>query len=181
MKFEAPPMHRQVVDELMNGKFVLSHEKHFESIKNNIEFYEDYFQKSFGYELFFTQEFAYLVSTETNENLSRDISIFMALFCYELDKEGTNFLDTIQFGEITLTEVDRLFENSSYSDLIASNNQLKNSEARQKLLRSMSNKNILTRISEDKYYFTPAHKVFIEFAKELAQQKRQEAEQEKEY
>ena len=33
----------------------------------------------------------------------------------------------------------------------------------------MNKKNIIEKISDDRFYFTPAYKVFIDFAKELAE------------
>jgi hypothetical protein len=68
--------------------------------------------------------------------------------------------------------VNLVFENSSYIDLIQTNKQLKDFEARRKLLfTTMNKKNIIEKISDDKFYFTPAYKVFIDFAKELAETK----------
>jgi hypothetical protein len=82
MEFDSPTRHKQIVDDLMNGKFILSREAHFEDIRENTEYYEKFFKSSFGYDFVFTQEFAYILSSETAENLSKDISIFMAILCY---------------------------------------------------------------------------------------------------
>ncbi len=166
---EYPKKHRQIVEELMSGRFILSRENHFDELKGNEqEFYSSFFQKSFGHKLIITQEYAYLVSEETDENISRDISIFFAIFCYELDKQGKNFLDGLQYSEYSLEEVNSLFENSSYIDLIHTNKQLKDVDARRRLLlTTMKNKNIIEKISDDKFNFTPAYKVFCEFAEEL--------------
>lgn len=97
----------------------------------------------------------------------------MAILCYELDKEGINFLDKIEYGDFTMEEVDKYFENSSFSDLIQGNNQIKDYEARKKLIRTMTTKNITEKNSEDRFSFTPAYKVFIDFAKELAESNHQ--------
>lgn len=170
---EYPKNHKQIVEELMSGRFILSTEPHFEELKvNEQEFYSPFFQKSFGYKLIITQEYAYLISEDTDENISRDISVFFAIFCYELDKQGKNFLDGLQYSEYSFEEVNLLFENSSYIDLIHSNKQLKDIEARRKLLFStMNKKNIIGKINDDKFIFTAAYKVFIDFAKELAETK----------
>jgi hypothetical protein len=168
-----PEKHKQIVEDMMNGRFILSRENHFEELKKHEEdFYTPFFQNSFGYKLILTQEYAYLVSEDTDENISRDISIFLAIFCYELDKQGKNFLEGLQYSEYSLEEVNLVFENSSYIDLIQTNKQLKDFEARRKLLfTTMNKKNIIEKISDDKFYFTPAYKVFIDFAKELAETK----------
>jgi hypothetical protein len=85
-----------------------------------------------------------------------------------MDKEGVNFLDKIEYSDFSVFEVDQYFENSTYIDLIQGNNQLRDYESRRKLIRTMTNKNIIERNSEDRFSFTPVYKVFIEFAKELA-------------
>jgi hypothetical protein len=168
MEFDNPKQHKQIVDDLMNGKFILSRETHFEDIRENTEYYEKFFKSSFGHDFVFTPDFAYILSSETNENLSKDISIFMAILCYEMDKEGVNFLDKIEYSDFSVFEVDRYFENSAFIDLINGNNQLRDYESRRKLIRTMTNKNIIEKNSEDRFSFTPVYKVFIEFAKELA-------------
>ena len=167
---EYPQNHRKIVDDLMSGRFILSRDKHFEELVKQEEFYNEFFKVSFDYALNITTEYAYLVSKETDENMSRDISLFFAIFCYELDKQGKNFLDGLQYAEYSFEEINLLFDNSSYIDLIQSNKQLKDADARRRILLStMSRKNIIEKISEDRFYFTPAYKVFIDFAKTLAE------------
>ena len=113
-----------------------------------------------------------MVSPETTENLSRDISIFFAILCYELDKDGKNFLDELQYGEFEMDRVDAYFEDSTYKEVIRANNQLKDSDSRRKLIRNgLMRRNITERTAEDRFVFTPAYKVFIQFALELAKQR----------
>lgn len=152
----------------MNGRFILSRDVHFETLKKEEEFYTTFFKVSFDYDLLLKQEYAYITSKESNENLSRDISIFFAILCYELDKEGKNFLDVLAYEELSLEEVDLLFDNSSFIDLIKANNQLKDSEARRKFLNAMNRRNLVDFDHSTKFFFTPAYKAFIEFAQELA-------------
>lgn len=169
---EYPKLHGQIVEDLMNGRFILSREKHFDELIEKEEFYLEFFRISFDYNLFITNEYAYLTSEDTDENTSRDIGIFFAIFCYELDKLGKNFLDGLQYTEYSFEEVNQLFENSSYIDLLRTNKQLKDIESRRKLLfNTMNKRNIIEKINDDKFYFTPAYKVFIDFAKELAEMK----------
>ncbi len=167
-----PEQHRQIVESLMNGRFILSREKYFEELTKKEDFYLPFFKNSFGYNLILTKEFAYLVSEDTDENMSRDISIFFAILCYELDKQGKNFLDGLQYSEYSFEDVNQLFENSSYFDLIQTNKQLKDIDSRRKILfNTMNKKNIIEKLNDDRFYFTPAYKVFIDFAKELAETK----------
>lgn len=169
--FNYPTHHREIVDEFMNGRFILHSDRLFEEVKENEDFYKSFFHLSFGYILKLTQEFAYVISEESNENLSRDISIFFAILCYELDKNGKNFLEELEYGYFEYRQIDELFENSSYVDHIATNNKLKDSNARKNLFNEMSRRNIIEKESDDTFTITPAYKVFIEFANELAKNK----------
>lgn len=167
---EYPELHRQIVEELLDGKFILSRERQFDEIKENEEFYINFFTASFNHELEITNEYARLVSDETDENLSRDISIFFAILCYELDRQGKNFLDNLQYSEFSMEEINYLFDNSSWIDLIQSNKQLRESDTRKRFIFStMGKRNIIDKVSDERFYFTPAYKVFIDYAKELAQ------------
>lgn len=173
---EYPKNHKDIVEDLMAGKFILPSAKHFDSLKENEQFYAEFFKESFGYTLTVTNDYAYVVSPETQETLSRDISIFFAILCYELDRDGRNFLDQIQYSEFETEDIDRMFENSSFIDLILSNKQLKDSDARRTLLNAMSRRHIIEKVTEDRFTFTSAYKVFIEFAIELAKSRSKEVE-----
>jgi hypothetical protein len=163
-----PNHHRQIVEELMNGKFILSNEEHFNSLKENETFYQEFFKVSFDLDLVTKPEFSYLLSKETQENFSRDVSIFIAILCYELDRDGRNFMEALDFHEFTFEETDRYFENSSFIDLIESNKTLRDPDSRRTLVNGMARRNIVQKTFEDRYCFTEAHRVFTDFAKELA-------------
>jgi hypothetical protein len=165
---EYPELHRKIVDDLMDGRFILSRAPEYEIIKEKDDFYEDFFKISFGHDLEITADFVRLISEETDEHLSRDISIFFSILCHELDKQGKNFLDALQYSEFSMEEINTLFDNSSWIDLLLSNKQLKDSEARRRLIfTTMGKRNIVEKVNEDRFYFTAAHKVFIDYAKEL--------------
>ena len=72
------------------------------------------------------------------------------------------------FNEFTLEEVDNYFRNSSFVDLIESNKQLKDEDSRRILINAMARRNIIHKPAEDRFTFTPAYKMFVDFAKELA-------------
>lgn len=165
---EYPIHHREIVDDLLNGRFILHSDKLFDEIKERDDFYKSFFLQSFGYTLKLTQQFAYVSSDDSNESLSRDISIFFAILCYELDKSGKNFLDELEYGFFEYSQIDTIFDNSSYAELIATNNKLKDSNARKNLLNDMSRRNIIEKESDDTFTITPAYKVFTEFAEEIA-------------
>lgn len=163
-----PTHHRQLVEELMGGKFVLSNEEHFVSLKENEKFYAEFFKISFDLELVMKPEFSYLLSKDTQENFSRDVSIFIAILAYELDRDGRNFIEAFDYNEFTFEEIDNYFLNSSFIDLIESNKNLRDIESRRTLLNGMARRNIIFKTFEDRFTFTQAYKVFVDFAKELA-------------
>jgi len=170
-----PDEHKEIVTSLMEGKFITVVDVLFKTIKKNEEFYIDFFQKSFGFELIGTHDFYYLLSKETNENTSRDISIFFSILCYELDKEGKNFLDELNFSEFTLDEIVDYFKNSSWSDVIKANKQLSSVENIKKLIgTTLVRRNIAVKQNNERYIFTKAHKFFIDFAKDLVNKEQPE-------
>jgi hypothetical protein len=152
----------------MGGKFILSNEAHFNSLKENDTFYTEFFKISFDLDLNLKTEYAFLLSKETQQNFSRDMSIFIAILCYELDRDGRNFMEALDFNEFTFEEVDRYFDNSSFIDLIESNKSLREPDARRTLINGMHRRNIVNKNFEDRFSFTQAYKVFVDFAKELA-------------
>lgn len=165
---EYPEHHLQITQSLIDGKFLLSNDEYFKSVKGNLDFYADFFRKSFNYELNFHEEFVYIISPETSESVSRDISIFFAILCYEMDRDGKNFLELLESGEFTLEDVDDYFQYTSFIDLVESNKQLNDSDKRRNLINLMARRNIVEKLGDNRFVFTPAYKVFIEFAKEIA-------------
>lgn len=163
-----PNKHKQIVTSLMDGRFITIDESYFDIVKENQDFYAEFFDKSFGFELKNTQEFYYLISKETNENTSRDISIFFSIFCYELDKDGKNFMDELGFSDFHIDEIVDYIKNSSWTDIVKSNKQLNDADSIKRLVGStMVKRNIAVKHSDDNYSFTKAYKLFIDFAREL--------------
>ena len=163
-----PNKHKQIVTSLMDGRFITIDESYFDIVKENQDFYAEFFDKSFGFELKNTQEFYYLISEETNENTSRDISIFFSIFCYELDKDGKNFMDELGFSDFHIDEIVDYIKNSSWTDIVKSNKQLNDADSIKRLVGStMVKRNIAVKHSDDNYSFTKTYKLFIDFAREL--------------
>ena len=160
----------------MDGRFITIDESYFDILKENQDFYVKFFDKSFGFELKNTQEFFYLISDETNENTSRDISIFFSILCYELDKDGKNFMDELGFSDFHIDEVVEYIKNSTWIDVVKANKQLNDGESIKRLVGStMVKRNIAIKHSDDKYSFTKAYKLFIDFARELINTEMNEA------
>tara|TARA_B100000949_G_scaffold235449_1_gene258789 strand:- start:1129 stop:1611 length:483 start_codon:yes stop_codon:yes gene_type:complete len=152
----------------MDGRFITIDESYFDILKENQDLYVEFFDKSFGFELKNTQEFYYLISEETNENTSRDISIFFSILCYELDKDGRNFMDDLGFSDFHIDEIMDYIKNSSWTEVVKANKQLNDTDSIKKLVGStMVKRNIAIKHSDDKYTFTKAYKLFIDFAREL--------------
>lgn len=170
-----PDKHKEIVTSLMEGKFVTVEDLLFETIKKNEEFYITFFENSFGFELIINQDFYYLVSSETNENTSRDISIFFSILSYELDKNGKNFLEELNYSEFHIDEIVEYFNNSSWTDVIKANKQLNNEENLKRHIGTMVKRNIAVKQSNDRYSFTKAHKLFIDFAKDLIKDDKNES------
>lgn len=165
-----PSKHKQIVTSLMDGRFITVDESYFDILKEYHDFYIEFFDKSFGFKLKNTQEFYYLISEDTNENTSRDISIFFSILCYELDKDGKNFMDELGFSDFHIDEIFDYIKNSSWTDVVKANKQLNDIESIKRLVGStMVKRNIAVKHSDDKYSFTKAYKLFIDFARELVQ------------
>ncbi len=164
---EFPNHHRQIVEDLMAGKFILPTERTFEVLKENEDFYTQFFKASFNYDVRFTQDYVYMVSDESNEMLSRDMCIFIALLSYELDRDGKNFLERIQYSEFEMEEIENYLTNSSYIDLILSNKQLKDAESRRNFINTLNRRNIIEKIGDNRFVFTSAHKFFMDFASDI--------------
>ena len=163
--------HKQIVEDLMAGKFILPQNKNFLELKEKEKFYEEFFKASFGHDLIMKQDYAFLVSDETNEMLSRDICIFFAILCYELDKDGRNFLDLINYSEFEYFHVNEYFENSSYLDVVRNNSRLRDTSSRNEFMDTLDRRNIIEKTGNQKFVFTAAHRNFTEFAMELAKSK----------
>ncbi|MFI5221653.1 MAG: hypothetical protein ACHQK8_04955 [Bacteroidia bacterium] len=165
---EFPRYHKEIVSDMLDGKFILASDPKFVELKNNEEFYTSFFKESFDFALEMKSDYAFILSYETNEQLSRDICIFFGVLCYEMDKEGKNFMEELQYAEFEMDKVDEYFDNSAYIDLIQDNKQLHDSESRRMFLNVMSRRNIIEKISDKKFTFTQAYKVFVDFAMDFA-------------
>ena len=159
----------------MEGKFITVEDFLFETIQKNEDFYIDFFATSFGFEIIGNHDFYYLVSSETNENTSRDISIFFSILCYELDKNGKNFLEELNYSEFQIDEILEYFKYSSWLDVIKANKQLNSDDSLKRHIGTMVKRNIAVKQGNDRYSFTKAHKLFIDFAKDLVKDDKNES------
>jgi hypothetical protein len=163
-----PKEHKQIVKDLLDGKFVLSNDPKYDVIRQYDSYYSEFFQESFDYRMVLRSDYVYLVSDDSNEQLSRDISIFLAVLCYELDKDGRNFLDSLSYDEFEYKQIDYYFENTSYREVVLGNKQLRDKASRVNFYNMLNRRNIAEKTGEDRFMFTSAFRVFVDFAIELA-------------
>lgn len=162
-----PDKHRDIVASLLDGQFITAEDVLFETLRKHEEFYTQFFDQSFGYTLQGGMEYYYLVSPTTSEYTSRDITIFFAILCYELDKDGRNFLEELRYSEFGMAEINDYFKNSSWTEIIKANKQLSNADSLQRFMSTLVKRNIVIKQGNDVYAFTLAHKFFVDFARDL--------------
>ncbi len=73
----------------------------------------------------------------------------------------------LNYSEFHIEEIIDYFSNSSWTDVIKANKQLNNDESLKRLIGTMIKRNIAVKQNNDRYSFTKAHKLFIDFAKDL--------------
>lgn len=168
MEIYYPKQHKKIVSDLLGGKFILQKNELFDTItQNNKEFYTCFFDESFGYDLKITNEYICLISLESNEKLSKNITLFLAILCYELDREGKNFSSEIKTSYFDIEEVKEKLLASEYKEVILNIDEIANLH---KLVQQMTDRNITERKSENRFAFTPAVEIFFRFAEEYLKQ-----------
>ncbi|MCD8081625.1 MAG: hypothetical protein LUF04_14890 [Bacteroides sp.] len=172
-----PPNHKEVVESLMDGKFITIDDALFLTIKGNPDFYPEFFMESFGIELKETPDFYYLISEETKENTSRDICIFFTVLAYEMDKAGKNFLEELNYSVFGVEELMDYLKGSSWAEVVEANRQLNTEENFRKFLNNtLVRRNIAVRHPNERYTFTRAHKFFLDYARDLIREERGDVE-----
>lgn len=171
MQIEYPNHHKQIVKDLVEGKFLLFSDSHFAELTKHSEFYQDFFLNSFGFKLELKSEYAFLSSTATVERDTRDFTIFLALLCRELELEGKAFKDSIDHSPFNIDEVWEMLKNSTKAEVIESTGirDFRN------FLGRWHRKNLIA-ISGNTFRFTRAVQLFFEFAASLANEKLQNPE-----
>lgn len=163
-----PPEHYQIVKALFSeGRFLLEGEAAFLSLRDNKAFYQQFFQASFRLELAITADYALLKSSKDSDNLARSICIFLAILCYELDHEDGNLLERLSFGNFSITEWEDRFEQSSYYNVMEATERLRHAGQRHKFYQQMARRGIIHRMDDDLFQFTPAHRYFLDYARDL--------------
>lgn len=160
--FVYPEKHFEIVKNLLNGKFILHNEDLFEIISDNLEFYIDFFQKSYDYELVKNTEVIYVVSSITSEKFSRNIMLVLAVISWEFNREGKNIYTELE-NKHTIRGIEELIKKSSFKDSCRGINI-------DKLFKDAASRNLVLILDNEKSIkFTNAINIFLEAAKEIAE------------
>lgn len=160
--FVYPEKHFEIVKNLLNGKFILHNEELFEVISDNLEFYIDFFQKSYDYELVKNTEVIYVISSITSEKFSRNIMLVLAVISWEFNREGKNIYTELE-NKHTIRSIEELIKKSSFKDSCRGINI-------DKLLKDAASRNLVLILDNEKSMkFTSAINIFLEAAKEIAE------------
>ncbi len=163
-----PPDHQSTVTALLReGRFLLQGESSFLTLREHADFYTSFFRESFDLELQLTPEYALLKSGQPEDRLARAICIYLAVLCYELEREGKNILETLHSGTFSIPEWEVRFKQSSFINVLDATDQLRDADQRRKFYLRLSRRGIIERTSDTLFRFTPAHRYFLDFAREI--------------
>jgi hypothetical protein len=159
-KFIYPEKHFDIVKNLLNGKFILHNEELFEIISDNLEFYIDFFKKSYDYELMKNTEVIYVISSITSEKFSRNIMLVLAVISWEFNREGKNIYTELE-KKHTIKSIEELIKKSSFKDSCRGINI-------DKLLKDAGSRNLVLILDNEKSIkFTSAIIYFLKLLKRL--------------
>ncbi|MCX7997864.1 MAG: hypothetical protein N3A69_02785 [Leptospiraceae bacterium] len=162
-----PKYHKEIVNDLLEGKFLLYYDDKFQSLKENQKFYEEFFKESFDYELKMESEFAYLSSEKTDEKFSRNFTIFLAILCYELSRRNEDFKKKIENEIFSIEEIQEYFHAPNFQEVVKELGV----ENLSSFLKQLSKRNLIEfEDKEENFRFTRAVKLFFEFAQNLAKE-----------
>lgn len=163
-----PKEHYQIVKALYTeGRFLLEGEAAFITLRENREYYQQFFHESFRLELLLTAEYALLKSSKDKDNLARSICIFLAILCYELDHDGGNLLETLTYKQFNIEEWDDRFEQSSFHNVMEATEKLRNPAQRKKFYQQLNRRSVIHLRDDGHFQFTAAHRYFLDFARGL--------------
>lgn len=163
-----PPEHRDIVNALTNGQFILYTHPYYAVVEKEAEAYRDFFKATFGFDLHLRSEgYIFLSSDEATEKDSRNFLIFLAVFCRELSINGRDFKEEFDLKKFQVDDVKQLLEKSSKKELVEN---ILNDGGIAKLLSDWSRRKVVefTNPQQSQFKFTQAVNLFFEYAMELA-------------
>lgn len=163
-----PKEHYEIVKALVNdGRFLIEGEAAFLCLREEQEFYQAFFWESFRLRLLVKTDYALLQSSKDADDLARAICIFLAVLCYELDHTSDNLLESLAFGTFSIEEWEERFEQSAYQYVLEATKHLRDKEQRRRFYQALHRRGVIRSLDEDKFQFTPAHRYFLDFARDL--------------
>lgn len=171
-----PNQHREITQQLLNGKFILQNDELYNPIYQDRDMYSEFFSKTYDYELVANSEFVYLKSTNEKDKNSRDFLIFLALLCRELDKDGKDFKQEIESESFLVEDIATFLSESSKKKEIIENTSIVNNKGEIDLvtfLNEWQRRNVIQYVGNNKtkFRFTKAVGLFFDFATTLANEK----------
>ncbi len=163
-----PPEHRDIVNALTNGQFILYTQPHYAVVEQNEPFYRDFFKATFGFDLHLRSEgYIFLSSDEVTEKDSRNFLIFLAVLCRELSISGRDFKEEFELRKFQVEEIKSILEKSSKKELVE---HILTEGGIYKLLNEWSKRKVVefTNTQQTQFKFTKAVNLFFEHAMELA-------------
>lgn len=163
-----PPEHRDIVNALTNGQFILYSHPHYAVVEKEVDFYRDFFKATFGFDLHLRSEgYIFLSSDDATEKDSRNFLIFLAVLCRELSVSGRDFKEEFELKKFQVEEVRQLLEKSSKKELME---HILTEGGTLKLLNEWSKRKVVefTNGQQTQFKFTQAVNLFFEYAMELA-------------
>lgn len=153
--------HGEIVRDLLGGKFLLYGEEFYDKVAENLEFYMEFFEKSFGYEMVKTTDAIYLSSRDTNESFSQRLMLILAVLVDFLNQEGKDLHEEL-FARYEVKELENIINNSSHKKVC------RKIEILPFIKNSCQKRNIVTYDNEDdSFVFTGAINIFLDFARSV--------------
>jgi hypothetical protein len=157
-----PIRHYEIVQNLLNGKFVLYKDEFYDIISDNYDFYKIFFKKSFKYTLIKKSEVIYLTSDNTSEKFSRNLMLILAVLVDNINLHGKDIYEEL-FKNYKINDIESIIKNSSYKSVC------RNIPIEPLLKNECQKRNIINYNSDyDTFQFTNAISVFLEQAKDIS-------------
>ena len=157
-----PEKHYEIVQNLLNGKFILQGQAVYTILVPNYDFYKIFFKESFQYDLIKTSEVIYLASDNTSEKFSRNLMLILAILVDNINLQGKDLYEEL-YRTYKIKDVEIIIKNSSYKSVC------RNIGIESLLKNDCQKRNIIKYNNDyDTFQFTSAINIFLEQAKDMA-------------
>jgi len=157
-----PEKHYEIVQNLLNGKFILQGQEVYDILVPNYDFYKIFLKKSFKYDLVKTSEVIYLASDNTSEKFSRNLMLILAILVDNINLQGKDLYEEL-YKNYKIQDIEVIIKNSSYKSVC------RNISIESLIKNDCQKRNIISYNNDyDTFQFTSAINIFLEQAKEIA-------------